>query len=355
MGPDLERTFDLQCHMMDEDTRGTNYTFDKKKNVILNPKQQKHVLIKAIQAFMHGGPVKGDKGDKIIQAFTGSSALPQLTKDVFNSTMAVDEFDTFWQESFRGIQLRKGQLEWEIANVASGLSFELIPEGGKVKFFGVSGSKTSAKIAKYGAATGVTWEMIEGRKLYQFVEMLLKVRSELNNLWADIHYGLLATAAASEAISWQGTTTDPIVERDIATINETYLTIGEATKDKGYGDTANAKMIIYASPNLKARLNQALRMTSQLSLGARTAGASSSAAGQIIEFNVQVRYTWSSLITANKALMILPGQKIQNSAYLRELGLMEREIDTLNELRTYWTAFGAIVADTEQTAIMSFT
>ena len=355
MGPDLERTFDLQCHMMEEETRGTNYTFDKKKGIVLNPKEQKHVLIKAIQAFVHGGIAKDDEGNKMIQAFTGSSALPQLTKDVFNATMAVDEFDTFWQESFRGIMLKKGQLEWEIANVASGLTFELIPEGGKVKFYGVSGTATPAKIQKYGAATGVTWEMIEGRKLYKFVDMLLKVRSELNNLWSDIHYGLLSTAADFEAVDWQGTTTDPIVERDIATINKTYLTIGEATKDKGYGDTANARMIIYASPNLKSRINQALRMTAQLSLGARTAGAGSSAAGQIIEFNVQVRYTWNSEIAANEALMILPGQKIQNSVYLRELGLMEREIDTLNELRTYWTAFGAIVADVEQTAVMLFT
>ena len=52
MGTNLERTFDLQCHMMEGETRGTNYVFDKKKNIILTPKQQKHVLIKAIQAFI---------------------------------------------------------------------------------------------------------------------------------------------------------------------------------------------------------------------------------------------------------------------------------------------------------------
>ena len=348
----LDRAFDLFLHMNEHPE--DDYVLDKKKGIVLNRKEQGIVMHKAIQCFMQSVAIK-DKNDKIIQAFAGSSDLPVLTKDVFNVTQVMPIFDTFWQESFKGIPLRKGQLEWEIVDVQAGFTFSLIPEGGKVKFYGISGEKTSVKIAKYGMGTEITWETIEGRKLYAFVDMLGQVRARLNNLWADTHYGLLATASLSALVTWQGTATDPIVERDTATINKGYETIGNACKAKGYGDTANAPMILYASPLLKARIMQAFRATSVDIIRGRQAGAGSSKAGQIIEYNVMPRFTWNSNIVTNKAILVLPGNKIQNSVYLRELGLSEKDIETLSELRTYWTAFGAVVGDTDQTAELSFT
>lgn len=348
---DLERAFDLLVHM--RENGGEDYVFDKKKGIVLNYKQQGAVLHKTIQSFMQSVAVL-DENQKIIQAFSGSSDLPVLTKDVFNVTQAMPNFDTLWQSSYRGVPLRRGQLSWEIADVEAGFTFDLIPEGGKVKFYSISGSKTDAKINKYGMGIGITWEMIEGRKLYQFVDLMTQVRAKLNNLWADTHYGLLATAALSAAVAWQGVATDPIIERDIATINKGYETIGDACKDKGYGDTANAPMLLYASPLLKARIMQAFRATANDIVSGRQAGASGSAAGQIIEYAVTPRFTWNSAIPANKAILVLPGNKIQNSVYLQELGLSERDIETLSELRTYWTAFGAIVADADQTAELAF-
>lgn len=349
---DLERTFDLLVHMRENPEE--DYVLDKKKNIVLNRKQQGAVLQKAIQAFMQSVAVK-DQDGKIIQAFSGSSDLPVLTKDVFNVTQEVPNFDTLWQASYRGVPLRRGQLSWEIADVSAGFSFELIPEGGKVKFHSISGATADAKIAKYGMGIGVTWEMIEGRKLYAFVDLLMQTRAALNILWADTHYGLLATAAATVPVAWQGAATDPIIDRDIATINVGYTTIGDATKDKGYGDTANMPMLLYASPLLKARLMQAFRATSSDIVSGRRDGAASSVAGQVVEYAVTPRFSWNTNIPADKAIMVLPGNKIQNSVYLRELGLSERDIETLSELRTYWTAFGAIVGDADQTAELAFT
>ena len=320
--------------------------------VTLNSDQQNAVVRKTVQAFMQSVGVLKD--DRVIQAFSGSSDLPQLTKDVFNVTQAVPEFDTLWQPSFRGVPLRRGQLDWEIADVSAGMTFELIPEGGKVKIYGITGSKVSVGINKYGMGIGITWEMVEGRKLYKFVDLMMQVRARLNNLWANTHYGLLATAALSAAVAWSGAATDPIVERDIATINTGYLTIGAAVKDKGYGDVANVPMLLYASPLLKARIMQAFRATSSDIVSGRVAFATGSTAGQVIEYNVVPYFTYNSNIPANKAVLVLPGQKIQNSVYLQELGLSEQDIQTLSDIRTYWTAYGAVVADTDQTAELAF-
>jgi len=347
----LEKMFDLVVHM--QENAKEDYNFNEKKGIILNYKQQGAVVQKSLQAFMQSVAVMDDK-EKIIQAFSGSSDLPQLTKDVFNVTQIIPIFDTFWQESFKGIRLKKGQLSWEIADVQAGITFEIIPEGGKVKIYSVSGTKEPVSIEKYGAGIGVTWEMIEGRKLYQFIDLMTQARAKLNDLWANIHYGLLGTAAATIPITWQGVTADPILERDIATINKGYETIGNATKAKGYGDTANSRMIMYASPNLKARLNQCFRATSADIIRGRRDGAASSVAGQVLEYAVIPRFTWNSNVPANKALLILPGNKIQNSMYLQELSLSDKDIETLSEVRTYWTAFGAIVGDADQTAELAF-
>lgn len=347
----LERMFDMVVHM--NENSHEDYVFDKKKGVTLNYKQQGIVLKKSIQSFMQSVAVK-EGADKFIQAFSGSSDLPVLTKDVFNVTTNIPEFDTFWQKVYKGVPLKKGQLSWEIANVTSGLTFELIPEGGKAKFYGISGVKTDAKINKYGAGIGLTWELIEGRKLYQFIELMEDTRAKLNDLWANIHYGLIATAAAINVVAWQGAATDPTLERDIATINLGYQTIGAACKDKGYGDMANSQMIIFCPPSLKSRIMQSIRATSADIIRGRVAGATGSKAGQVIEYNVTPYFSWNSNLPANKGVMILPGRKIQNSVYLRELGLSEKDIETLSELRTYWTAFGAIVADTDQTAELAF-
>lgn len=340
---DFERTFDLLVHM--RKNPGEDYTFDKKKNIVLSHKAQAFVLHKSIQAFFQGVGVM--EGDKIIQAFSGSSDLPTLTKDVFNVIQTVPNFDTFWQLAFKGVKLKKGQLSWEIADVASGLMFELIPEGEKVKFYGVSGNVVDAKINKYGAGIGVTWEMIEGNKLYQFVDLMGQVKAKLNDLWSDIHYGLLGTAAATNPIAYQLAGTDPILDRDIATINKGYETIGAACKDKGYGDTANAPMVMYCSPSLKARINQAMRVTTSEIV--RSIGH-----GQMVEYNVAAKYTWNSNVPTDKALMCIPGFKTQNAVYLQELGLSEQDIATLSEMRTYWSAFGAIVADTDQFVELAF-
>ncbi len=350
---DLGRMFDLALHMRDH--TGEDYSFDKKKGITLNYKQQGAVLHKSIQAFMQGVGCHQDDKNVVIQAFTGSSELPMLTRDVFNVTQAVPQYDTLWQAAFQGIPLRKGELEWEITDVSTGFTIELVPEGGKAKFYGISGAAESVKVYKYGAGLGVTWETMEGRKLYKFVDQMMQARARIYELWANTHYGLLDTAAALNIIAWVGAATDPVVDRDIATINAGYEAIGAACRAKGYGDVANVPMLMFAPPNRKARIMQAMRATSSDIIRGRTAGGAASQLTQIVEYNVKPFFSWNANITAASAIMVLPGNKIQNSMYMQELGLSEKDIETLSELKTYWTAFGAVVGDSDQAALITLT
>ena len=340
---DAERVFDVVQHRREHP--GEAYT--KFKSGPLNANEQDVFIRRALQAFIHGVADINSTGLVSVQAFAGSSDLPKLTKDVFDVTTKVDNFDLAWQDSFKGIPLRKGQLSWEITDVEQAITFKQIPEGGKVEFGSFTGDKVTASVHKYGAGVGMTWEIIEGNKLYAFVERLEVTRAKLYGLWADVHYGLLNAGAAQNTVSWQGTSTDKQIDRDIATLNQAAYTIGNACKNKGYGDTANAPMLLYISPQYKARINAALK-TGQSDI------VVSGGKGVSVNWPIEVRYTFNSKIAANKGVLVLPGHKIQNAVYLRELGLSKQEIDSLNELRTYWTAFGAVVADDEQCAQLSF-
>ncbi len=304
------------------------------------PKQQTKVFRKAIQAFIH--KVASGTEKKAIQAFSGSTDVPKLTKDVFNVTGITPEYDLGWQKAFKGIRLMKGQLEWEIADVQDFSDFELTPEGAKCKIGSAGGSKVIAGIQKYSKGIGFTWEMMEGRKLYKFIEQLLGLRDKLYKLWADIHYGLLGIAAATNPIAWQAGTNN--IDRDIATINKCASTITSATKDKGYGDTAKARLVMYVSPVLRDRMDAALKATRQELIAGGGAQASP------VSWLVDVEYTYNSNIPDDKFVMVLPGNKIQNAVYMQELGLSETSIETLSKINTYWSAFGAIVADNDQCA-----
>jgi hypothetical protein len=312
----------------------------------LSSKQVNVAFKKAIQAFMHGVVQKEDN-DRKIQAFGSSSDLAVVAKDVFNVTTEVTNYDLLWDEAFRSINLNRGQLSWEIHTAAVGTAFKEIPEGGNITYEGLQSSKETVSVKKYGAGLGITWETMEGRKVYRFIELMEDARSKLYNTWADVHYGLLATAGATNTIAYQGAAADSVLDRDIATINKGYEDISNDNKDSGYGDTANARYLLYTLPTLRSRINRALRATSAevASLGGN---------GQVVDANVDPRYSWNSNILANKALMVLPGKKIQNSVYLKNLVLEKTEQESLNKLKTYWTAFGAAIGDNDQVYELSF-
>jgi hypothetical protein len=312
---------------------------------VLNPHQSGEAFCKSVQAFFRAPIVKS--GDKAIQAFSTTADFSTVDTNVFNVTTEVTNYDNLWQQAFRSVPLKKGQLRWEIHTATDGVTFEEIPEGGKIKYLGMNSSKTTVYVKKYGAGLGITWETVEGRDVIKFIEDMETARSAYYNKLGEIHYGLLATAGATNAITYQGASGDSVLDRDIQTINYAYEQISSDNKDSGYGDTVNVRYLLFTAPTLRSRINRALRATSaeMASLGGR---------GQVVDANVNPIYTWTSQITANTALMVLPGKKIQNAEYMALKTMNKLDQDSLNEFKAHWTAFGAAIGDNDQVYQVSF-
>ncbi len=166
--------------------------------------------------------------------------------------------------------------------------------------------------------------------------------------YSDLFYGLLATASAMHTVAWQGVVADTNLDRDIATLNYGYNTIGSACKDLGFGDMANARMLVYASPLLRGRINSAIKATSADLVRGGGQGTST------VDSNIEPLFTYSSKISANKAILVLPGNKIQNAVYMAEKSFERQNPDNLSFLKSSFTAIGGIVGEDAQCAELSF-
>lgn len=332
----------MVCHTVEK----PNEDFEIKGHV-LNPIETRVVVGKQIQAFlMESSSIVGKKK---IQAFGVSTDISEITTSVWNATQEEENFDLNWSMAFRTIPVRKGQLEWTIGNVSSGVAFKLLEEGEKVDFYGISGTKQTVTIDLYGAGLILTWRTIEGRDLATFYQNLVDFRAKRQKLYADTHYGLLATAGALNAVAWQGVSTDSQVSRDIATINKARSDMAVALKDKGYGDTANARYLLYYNDNMRERIAAAMRVTS----AALVAGGANQGAQEMYA-NIRPFSTLNTNISATTAIMVLPGQKIQNSMYMQEKVFERQDGDSMNYLKSSFTAFGAAVGDSDQCSTLSF-
>lgn len=342
---DQEKIFDLAVNINDPEGKNIfDWTTSGGKIVRLDEskKEQTQMLRKCIQAFVHGHSIEIDS-KKRIQAFSGSSDLPEITTNVWNATQNEPDHDVFWSESFRAIPLKKGQLKWTIADVTAGTSFELIPEGGKVKLFGITGTQVVVPIAKYAMGVGVTWEMMEGRELYLFWDQLMSVKARLFENWADTHYGLLATAGATNQITYQGAAADGELSRDIATINATLNAISKKNKDKSFGAPTAMKFKMYPDPDLEERIEAAFKWS-----GGNQATTQVTSAPTVKKRSVSRFYSYNDELPTGKALIVIPGGKNQNAVYMKDRSLSKEQIESLNKLKTYWTAYGAIVGDNDQ-------
>jgi len=327
-------------------TTDANMVMDYLEKAYLNKDTEASSMITGmLQAFCLE-PIRNKQKKLKIQSTGVSTDFAILTKDAFNVTMQEDNFDLGWEQAFRNVTLGRGQDAWEIYDVDNGISFTKVEEGQRIEMNKLSGSKQTAYVDYYGGALGWTDKMIRFRKVPAMVDRAMAFR---NKFWvnkADNHYSLLAAAAALNVTAYQGVAADGQLRRDVLTINRAAFQLGDALKDKGYGDTANSPFILYANPFDEDRIEAAFRVTTNALAGAiGTTGPGQ----QITSRRITRVYTYNTNITAGSPLLVMPGQKIQKADAMMPT-TFTAPIDplTLNSYQAVWAIYGAAVADTDQ-------
>lgn len=296
-----------------------------------------------LQAFLYEPKIQQRKFKSQMQAITVSTDIAELTKKAFNITLAEDNFDLGWERAFQVISLGEYQLSWELFDVANSLTFVQVGEGQRITVNGITGTKTTAYAEYYGGALGFTDRMIRTRQIGAMVE---NARIFRNKFWiskADVHYALIAAAAALNVTAYNVVPTGEL-RRDIATIRDCIFALTDRCKDKGYGDMASTRIVVYANPFDEARIEAAFRVTTA------SLGASNVEGAEITKRHPIDRiYTFNQFILAGHPIFGIPGNKNQRADALPPTTYLgEKDPLTLNEYAAVWAIYGAIIADTDQ-------
>jgi hypothetical protein len=289
----------------------------------------------AFQHFMRV-PEKDPLVKAALQHFTTKGDFPAEILQVLEKVHAIPDWDNAFESIF-DIRSFEGtnQSGFDILDVSSGLTFAKIPIGDKIKIYKMQGTKTSVTFDRYGG--GLNWDRIwfDDKQYWQIEDTAVEFRNKAYQSRAANFYALIE--AVTNATTWQGTSTDTEVNRDIATINAAALAILTAVKDKGYGVNANTELVILAPLGLMARLNKALTQLNQA-----FAGSSRS-----IVFTARPLYTL--MLSSNSYYYVcLPKRKLKGG-YRMDLTLFNM-FDPLAYADTVagWMRYGGAIGDTDQ-------
>lgn len=305
----------------------------------LNPKT-KSQLECAIDGYMKSSYIKGSE---IIENFTSTSDIAEVTKEIgaLDKILSVPDGDMKWQAAFKQVNLSENSLKWAIMTHSSGPKFEVVAEGEPIPVYSTNGEIVYAKCSKYAAGLGWTDEILRERQTNVIMDYLEMARANYNDKIASAHYSALATGAGSNTVTYQsGSAT---LERDIATLNKLGQEIADANVDKGYGDMSSPEIIIYANTPLKARLLTAVNYVNQ--------GQDQSP----VVWNIKPLFTTQTLLAnTSHAVAVLPGRKLQRAVAQDMTVERVRDAKTQTNVFYYSSYLGAFVGDTDQTWTVEF-
>jgi hypothetical protein len=323
-------------YLAQEEGRPYDYSKERKIKMALQAYLQEPKLVqKKIQAMQ-----------KKVQAQVGvttSGDFQVLTRDSFNVTIESDNFDLGWEQAFKQAVVAKGQDSWEIYNVANSLTFIQMMEGQRLDVAGYEGDFVTGIVRYYGGAIGWTDAWIRFRKVAAMVDMAETFRNQFWVNKGNIHYALLAAAAALNVTVAQGIVADGQTRQDVRTINRAAFNLTNRNLNKGFGDMANAPLILYANPNDEERIEAAFRATTNALIAIANRGE------QITSRRITRIYTYNASIVSGTPILVLPKQKIQKAdAMGPTVYNQEQDALTLNRIQAVWAIFGATIADTDQ-------
>jgi hypothetical protein len=297
----------------------------------------------ALQAFFTEPIRKIEDNKKKIQAISVSSDFPQMLGESHVAIIGKDSFDLGYEEAFQNVPPTKGKNFWSVVAGTNSLTFQKVAEGGQIQAAGKTGSKVYFFVDKYGGALGNTWEAREFREIFTMIQEAEIFRNKHYSMKSNVFYALLEAAAGTNAATAYDVTADGQLRRDIATINTAIYTLTYRLRDKGYGDMANAPIIIYANRILEPRFSAALKAATN------SQANNEGRAVEITSRPIKMVYTYNTAIQSNRPIAVLPGRTVTKMDYMMPT-TFKAEIDplTLNELTAVWSCYGGGIGDSEQ-------
>ncbi len=285
-----------------------------------------------------------------MQAFTLSSDFPEKPVDVIQRYQLATDYDNGYETIFdvKDFSGTKGS-GFDVLTTQSGLTFNAVKPGEKLKVYQMSGEKERVYFTYYGGALGWHRQLFEDGDYWTIESNAVEFRNKAYSSRAAVFYALLEAAADLKGCC-------SVVPADCSdchsdalsianSINYAAQTILTNTKDKGYGLNPQTTQFIVLTPiGMRGRVRQAL--------GVRTQAFGESE--KIVDYNF-VQVTSMMLTNPTRVSVILPKRKLM-AGYKMDLTTFD-SFDILSYTDTVagWMRYGGAVGDLDQIECIDFT
>jgi hypothetical protein len=270
--------------------------------------------------------------------------------DVVEKFHLMAEYDNGYEQIFdvRDFSGTKAS-GFDVAGVTSGLTFNEVQPGEKLKVYQSAGAKYRCYFCYYGGALGWHRQLFEDGDWWTIEDNAIEFRNAAYLSRAATYYALLEAAAdhngCCSAVASDCSDCSADARSIAESINYAAMTILTKVKDRGYNLNPQTTEFIVLTPlGLRGRVRQAL--------GVRTQAFAESTA--VIDYNFR-QVTSMMLTNPNRVMVILPKRTLK-LGYRMDLTLFD-SFDMLSYTDTVagWMRHGGCVGDTDQIACIDFT
>lgn len=285
-----------------------------------------------------------------LQEFTTTADFPPSMLPIIEKLHILPSYDTGYEQIFDVRDFSGSKRNgFTVYSVQSGLTFNKVMVGEKLKVYQMSGGKSECYFDFYGGALGWSRMLFDDGDWWAIEDNAIQFRNKAYGARASVFYQLIEAVkdAKSSCISLGDAPCsgcDSLVRADATALNHAAETIALANLNKGYGDVANATYIILAPIQLRARIRQALAVVMQPFAGSE----------RIADFKFQL-ITSTMLTDPTIAFVILPKLSLK-AGYRMDLTLFEDfDILSYSDTQAGWMRFGGCVGDIDQIECVDLT
>jgi len=286
-----------------------------------------------------------------IQAFSIPSNFPVYEKaiDVVEKFHLMPEYDNGYEQVFNVKNFEGSKASgFDVMDMVSGLTFNEVKIGEKLKVYQMAGAKERCYFSFYGGALGWHRSLFEDQEYWLIEDNAIEFRNKAYGTRASVFYGLLEAAAdlkgCCSAVPADCTDCHQDANSIAKSINYAATRILRNVSGKGYNvSPAGVNLIVLIPLELTGRVRQAL--------GVRTQAFGESPL--VINYNFTIIPSMM-LTNTNRIMVILPKRKIL-AGYRMDLKLFD-DFDILSYTDTVagWMRYGGCIGDLDQIECIEF-
>lgn len=288
-----------------------------------------------------------------LQMFTLPSDFPTYEKaiEVVEKFHLATEYDNGYEQIFDVKDFSGTHASgFDISDVQSGLSFNQVIPGEKIKVYQMSGTKERCYFNYYGGALGWFRGLFEDQEFWTIEDNAIEFRSKAFSTRASVFYALINAAILAKGCCSVVPADCSDCEADARSISESLnfaaRRILQNCRNKGYNlNPATTELIVLTPLAVRGRVRQALAVRNQAFVDSE----------RLADYNFRQITTLMGAANSTTVAVILPKRKLK-AGYRMDLTLFDDfDILSYTDVVAGWMRYGGCVGDLDQIECITFT